>query len=50
MAKYMPLALIGVVLLMQLALAFGAWTFSEGRAARRPMPPLGGAEHRRRWA
>lgn len=31
MAKYMPLALlIGVVLLMQLALAFGVWDYSEG--------------------
>ncbi|OZB17987.1 MAG: NADH:ubiquinone oxidoreductase subunit J [Rhodobacterales bacterium 34-62-10] len=31
MARYMPLALlIGVVLLMQLSLAFGVWTASEG--------------------
>jgi NADH-quinone oxidoreductase subunit J len=31
MAKYMPLALlIGVVILMQLALAFGVWTTAEG--------------------
>jgi NADH-quinone oxidoreductase subunit J len=31
MAKYMPLAmLIGVVLLMQFGLAFGAWTQAEG--------------------
>jgi NADH-quinone oxidoreductase subunit J len=31
MAKYMPLAmLIGVILLMQFALAFGAWTQAEG--------------------
>ncbi len=31
MAKYLPLALlIGVILLMQLALAFGAWEFSSG--------------------
>ncbi len=30
MARYMPLALlIGVVILMQLAVAFGAWEFSE---------------------
>jgi NADH-quinone oxidoreductase subunit J len=38
MAKYMPLAvLIGVVLLMQLALAYGTWTFlgRDRRAARR---------------
>ncbi|NKX44352.1 NADH-quinone oxidoreductase subunit J [Roseicyclus persicicus] len=43
MAKYMPLAgLIGVVLLMQLALAFGAWEFSDGIDARlgNPIPPL----------
>jgi NADH-quinone oxidoreductase subunit J len=31
MARYMPLAiLIGVILLMQFALAFGAWTQAEG--------------------
>jgi NADH-quinone oxidoreductase subunit J len=31
MAKYMPLAmLIGVILLMQFALAFGAWTQADG--------------------
>lgn len=31
MARYLPLALlIGLVILMQLALAFGAWGFSEG--------------------
>jgi NADH-quinone oxidoreductase subunit J len=43
MAKYMPLAgLIGVVLLMQLALAYGTWTFSDGIDARlgNPTPPL----------
>jgi NADH-quinone oxidoreductase subunit J len=35
MAKYMPLALlIGVILLMQLAIAFGVWEFSEGHEAR----------------
>ena len=35
MAKYMPLALlIGVVLLMQLALAFGVWEFDSGASAR----------------
>ncbi len=43
MAKYMPLALlIGVILLMQMALAFGTWTFAdeaEGlRAAIVPAP------------
>jgi NADH-quinone oxidoreductase subunit J len=43
MAKYIPLAgLIGVVLLMQLGLAYGSWTFSEGIDARlgNPTPPL----------
>ena len=42
MSKYLPLAaLIGVVLLMQLALAYGAWTSSpEARALRNaPTPP-----------
>jgi NADH-quinone oxidoreductase subunit J len=43
MAKYMPLGLlIGVVLLMQLALAFGTWSFlrRDRRAARgNPTPP-----------
>ena len=35
MAKYVPLALlIGVVLLMQLGIAFGAWEFSDGVEAR----------------
>ena len=30
MAQYLPLALlIGVILLMQLAMAFGAWDFAE---------------------
>ncbi|SDE01097.1 NADH-quinone oxidoreductase subunit J [Limimaricola pyoseonensis] len=39
MAKYMPLALlIGVVLLMQLALAFGVWDTSEGYAERLAAP------------
>jgi NADH-quinone oxidoreductase subunit J len=43
MAKYVPVAgLIGVVLLMQLTLAFGSWEFSEGVDARlgNPAPPL----------
>ncbi len=43
MSKYMPLAgLIGVVLLMQLGLAFGTWEFSQGIDARlgNPTPPL----------
>jgi len=36
MARYMPLALlIGVVLLMQLSLAFGVWTTSDGAMAAR---------------
>lgn len=39
MARYMPLALlIGVVILMQLAMAFGAWDFSDGAAARAAAP------------
>ncbi len=39
MAKYMPLALlIGVVILMQLALAFGVWDYSEGYAGRIAAP------------
>ncbi|PHP29341.1 NADH-quinone oxidoreductase subunit J [Limimaricola cinnabarinus] len=39
MAKYMPLALlIGVVLLMQLALAFGVWDYSEGYDERLAAP------------
>jgi NADH-quinone oxidoreductase subunit J len=39
MARYMPLALlIGVVLLMQLAIAFGVWGFSEGVDSRLAQP------------
>jgi len=39
MAKYMPLALlIGVVLLMQLGLAFGVWGFSDGADTRLAQP------------
>ncbi len=39
MAKYMPLAgLIGIVLMMQLALAFGPWTPSEGIETRLASP------------
>ncbi|WP_375280534.1 NADH-quinone oxidoreductase subunit J [Pseudooctadecabacter sp.] len=39
MAKYMPLALmIGVILLMQLALAFGVWGFSDGVETRIAQP------------
>ncbi|MBY6202398.1 NADH-quinone oxidoreductase subunit J [Maritalea mobilis] len=35
MSKYLPIALlIGVVLLMQLVLAYGTWTYSEGMEAR----------------
>lgn len=47
MARYMPLALlIGVVILMQLALAFGAWTTAEGVALMdRPDAIAGGGEH-----
>ena len=47
MARYMPLALlIGVVILMQLALAFGVWTTAEGVAITdRPDAIAGGGEH-----
>ncbi len=47
MAKYMPLALlIGVVILMQLALAFGVWTTAEGvEIAARPDATAGGGAH-----
>ena len=39
MARYLPLALlIGVVLLMQLALAFGVWGFSDGVDTRLAQP------------
>jgi NADH-quinone oxidoreductase subunit J len=43
MAKYMPLALlIGVILLMQLGLAFGNWQMAEGAdAARAAVTPEG---------
>ncbi|MCM2560871.1 NADH-quinone oxidoreductase subunit J [Lutimaribacter sp. EGI FJ00015] len=43
MAKYMPLALlIGLVLLMQFAIAFGAWETSQGAdAARAAVTPEG---------
>ncbi len=45
MAKYMPLALlIGVIILMQLALAFGGWGFSDG-AADRIAAPVGEREN-----
>ncbi len=43
MARYVPLAgLIGVVLLMQLALAYGTWAFSDGIDQRlgNPIPPI----------
>ncbi|MFV0244034.1 MAG: NADH-quinone oxidoreductase subunit J [Qingshengfaniella sp.] len=43
MAKYMPLALLmGVIILMQLALAFGAWTTAPGAEGLRAnvTPPL----------
>jgi NADH-quinone oxidoreductase subunit J len=48
MARYMPLgALIGVVLLMQLGLAFGSWEFSAGVDQRlgSPIPPLNEAHN-----
>jgi len=39
MAKYLPLALlIGVILLMQLALAFGVWGYSDGVEGRIAQP------------
>src|SRR6056297_2775478 len=43
MAKYMPLALlIGVILLMQFGLAYGAWESAEGAAgAREAVMPEG---------
>lgn len=43
MSKYLPIAgFIGLVLLMQLVLAFGDWTYSEGIDARlgNPTPPV----------
>jgi NADH-quinone oxidoreductase subunit J len=41
MVRYVPLAsLVGVILLMQLGLLFGAWAFDEGHeAARRSVAP-----------
>lgn len=47
MTKYMPLALlIGVVILMQLGLAFGVWTTAEGVVmADRPDAIAGGGVH-----
>ena len=47
MARYMPLALlIGVVILMQLAMALGVWTTAEGvTVAERPDAIAGGGAH-----
>ena len=47
MARYMPLALlIGVVILMQLAMAFGVWETAEGvTLADRPDAIAGGGAH-----
>ena len=46
MAKYMPLALvIGVILLMQLAIAFGAWGFDAGAQGRLAAPVEGGVQN-----
>lgn len=47
MARYMPLALlIGVVILMQLALAFGVWTTAEGvETVAAPDSVAGGGAH-----
>lgn len=48
MARYMPLALlIGVVILIQLAMAFGAWTFSDGFETRLAAPVEGGIQNTR---
>ena len=45
MAKYMPLALLmGVIIMIQLALAFGVWDYSEGVAGR-IAAPIGQAEN-----
>ncbi|NRB00445.1 MAG: NADH-quinone oxidoreductase subunit J [Rhodobacteraceae bacterium] len=50
MAKYMPLALlIGIVLLMQLTIAFGAWEFaSEAEQARAAVTPDASEVHNTR--
>jgi len=47
LARYMPLALlIGVVILMQLAMAFGVWTTAEGVSiAAQPDAIAGGGDH-----
>ncbi|EAR50424.1 NADH dehydrogenase I, J subunit [Oceanicola granulosus HTCC2516] len=46
MARYMPLALlIGIVILMQLALAFGVWTFGAGVDERLAAPVVGGVHN-----
>jgi NADH-quinone oxidoreductase subunit J len=47
MARYLPLALlIGLVLLMELGLVFGHWTYSEGaEAARAAVAPDAGEVH-----
>ena len=45
MSRYMPLALlIGVIILMQLALAFGVWDYSDGVAGRLAAP-MGDAQN-----
>jgi NADH-quinone oxidoreductase subunit J len=45
MAKYIPLAaLIGVILLMQFALAYGTWTYSDGIGDRLASPTPDAAE------
>jgi NADH-quinone oxidoreductase subunit J len=46
MAKYMPLALlIGIILMMQLGLAFGNWQVSEGAEAALRAPTPEGVEN-----
>jgi NADH-quinone oxidoreductase subunit J len=42
MARYLPLALlIGLIIIMQLAIAFGVWEVDAGAAARRAAPIVG---------
>ena len=46
MSRYMPLALlIGVILLMQLAMAFGVWDYSDGVEGRLAAPVAGGIQN-----
>ncbi len=46
MTRYLPIGLfIGVVILMQLAIAFGAWEFSDGALERVSAPTTAGTEN-----